>query len=114
MRLVPSTKCPSIDAELALHACVVLYATKRQLVLLKYSKPFGCWYVCGFRAVGIAPDHRVPEAYYYWRNIGYMEEPNIEYITLSSAPPCSPDRWARLYETIALRVASSAAKKHGA
>lgn len=104
MRLIPSTKCPSIDAELALRACVVLHASPLQLVLLKYSRPFGVWYVCGFKSVGSAPDGRVPEAYYYWRNIGYMEEPSFNYALLQRSPSRSPEPWARLYDTIAERI----------
>lgn len=106
MRLVPTTNCPSIDAELSLHACVVLHASERQMVLLKYSRPFGVWYVCGFQSVASTPDGQVREAYYYWRNVGYVAEPSFSYALLKRSPSRSPEQWAEFYENIEERVTS--------
>lgn len=139
MRLVPSTKCPLIDAELALHSNVVLFANEQQLVLLKHCKPFGVWYVCGFQSVHAARgDVRnaspaaqraprrgkrrpppaqpsaprvVPDAYYYWRFTGYVEEPTYNYALLPKTPSRSESDWETLYEEIHDRIIAQCAQQ---
>lgn len=139
MRLVPSTKCPLFDAELALHSNVVLFANDQQLVLLKHCKPFGVWFVCGFRSVHAAlgaargrlssdghspqrskppaqliqsPKPRgVPDAYYYWRCIGYVEEPSYNYAMLPKAPSRAEGDWETLYAEIHDRIIAQCARQ---
>ena len=106
MRLVPSTRCPLIDAELAIHANVVLYANEQQLVLLKYSRPFGVWYVCGFQGVCLVDADVIPEPHYYWRNIGYVETPSYNYALLQEAPQDSELEWAELYNSLVDKIIS--------
>jgi hypothetical protein len=100
-RLVPTTGCPTIDAEVAVYADVVLRANTEEIVLLRYSAPFRSWYVCGCQSVEAAAGATIPEADLYWKRIGYVGDAAYLYAILDERPVRNPARWNATYDNIA-------------
>jgi len=101
MRLITTTGCPTIDAELAHHGDVVLRATERELILLRYSMRFRSWYACGCLSVAAASVEEHPrEAELYWQNIGYLESAACAYAMFPDKPARAAQRWNAFYDQV--------------
>ena len=100
-RLVLTTGCPTIDAEVAVFADVVLRADANELVLLRYSRRFRRWYVCGCLSVNAAENGSIPEAELYWRGIGYVEDAAYGYIIFDDKPLRADWQWNSFYDRLA-------------
>jgi hypothetical protein len=104
-RLVATTGCPTIDADLALFADVVLRADKNLLLLLRYSVCFRNWYVCGCLAVEAVRSAITPNPETYWRGIGYLEEAVCCYHMFDDKPLHGADAWNAFYDELAEEAA---------
>jgi hypothetical protein len=100
-RLVATTGCPTIDAELAHYADVVLRADEDVIVLLRYSLRFRKWYACGCLAVEAAVSDVVPNPDIYWRGIGYLENAAYCYCVFDDKPLQNCGEWNRFYNRLA-------------
>jgi len=100
-RLVATTGCPTIDAELAMFADVVLRADHEVAVLLRYSLGFRKWYACGCLAVEAAGGKIVPNPDFYWRGIGYLEDAAYCYRILHHKPIRAFRAWNSFYNRLA-------------
>jgi len=102
-RLVATTGCPTIDAELALFADVVLRADEEVAVLLRYSTRFRKWYACGCLAVEAVGGPVVPNPQMYWRGIGYLEDASYCYQIFADKPLHAYRAWNAFYNRLARR-----------
>ena len=102
-RLVTTTGCPTIDAELAPYADVVLRAGAEELVLLRYSSRFRCWYACGCQSVNAAAHSSIPDADMYWKRIGYVEDAAFAYAVFERKPLHAYRQWNDFYNDIPRR-----------
>jgi hypothetical protein len=102
-RLVATTGCPTIDAELARFADVVLRADREVAVLLRYSLGFRRWYACGCLAVEAVGGKVVPNPDMYWRGVGYLEDAAYCYKIFHNKPLRAYRNWNRFYNRIAQR-----------
>jgi len=102
-RLVPTTGCPTIDAELAPYADVVLRSNADELVVLRYSPRFRCWYVCGCQSVNAAAQNSIPDADMYWKGIGYVADASFAYAIFTDKPLHAAGQWNSFYVAIAHR-----------
>ncbi len=100
-RLVATTGCPTIDAEVAAFADIVLESDDTELVLLRYSRRFRRWYVCGCPSVNAAENGYIPEAQIYWRGIGYVEDAKTCYIIFNDKPLRADWQWNGFYDGVA-------------
>jgi len=102
-RLVATTGCPTIDAELATFADVVLRADSEVAVLLRYCLGFRKWYACGCLAVEAAETKVVPDPDLYWRGIGYVDIATYCYHIFDDKPLYAYDEWNEFYNRLAQR-----------
>ena len=102
-RLVATTGCPTIDAELALFADVVLRADREVAVLLRYSLGFRKWYACGCLAVEAVRTPVTPNPQIYWRSIGYLDDAAYCYRIFNDKPLRAYRAWNGFYNQIARR-----------
>ncbi len=100
-RLLATTGCPTIDAELATYADVMLRADASAIVVLRYSPGFRAWYVCGCPSVNAAEGTAIPDADMYWRGTGYVADAAQAFALFESKPVRSSRAWNALYNRIA-------------
>lgn len=100
-RLVATTGCPTIDAELALFADVVLRADREMAVLLRYSLGFRKWYACGCLAVEAVDARVVPNPDIYWRGVGYLEDATCCFRIFHDKPLRAYRAWNSFYNQLA-------------
>jgi hypothetical protein len=100
-RLVATTGCPTIDAELAVFADVVLRADREMAVLLRYSRSFRKWYACGCPAVEAVQRRVVPNPEMYWRGIGYLEDAACCFKIFEHKPLRACRSWNGFYNSLA-------------
>ena len=106
IRVIPSTGCPTLDAELATFGDVVLRGNADELIVLRYSRRLRCWYACGCPSVHHAADSsnpdvpEIPEAEIYWKGIGYLEDAAFAYAVFLQKPVKAHRQWNRFYRNI--------------
>lgn len=100
-----TTGCPTIDAEVARYADVVLGADQDEIILLRYAPRFGAWYVCGCKSVHAAANGcDIREAELYWRGTGYLVDAHLAYAQFEDKPLRRPWQWNALYDQVAHRL----------
>lgn len=100
-RLVATTGCPTLDAEVATYADVVLRASREEVVLLRYAPRFRCWYVCGCQSVTAAERETIREAAFYWKGVGYVEDASFAYAFFLDKPLRADRQWNTFYRDLA-------------
>lgn len=100
-RLVGTTGCPTIDAELAMYTDVVLRSDPDCAVVLRYSPGFRAWYACACPSVNAAETLEIPDPDMYWKGIGYVEDAAVAYAIFESKPFRSWRKWNTFYNRVA-------------
>lgn len=77
---------------------IVIFANSNEICLLTYYPPDNCWYITGHQSVQSATGKVVPEANFYWRGVGYLNEALSSYGLLTEDDPISA--WNDIYSDL--------------
>lgn len=83
------------DQQHAVEGAVVLHADRSQAVLLRWEECERSFVISGHESVDSASGSEIPEAGFYWRGIGYLDDSWMIYGAVTIEDGLYP--WARVY-----------------